>query len=79
MHDIARMGVGNGLADGDECCEQVMQEHRILVAAFAGGRLFDAYEPWAPFAMVGAAQVLIFLLAVVVRMVAPGDMPARRT
>jgi MFS family permease len=50
----------------------------ILIAAFAGGRLFDAYEPWAPFAMVGAAQVVIFLLAVVVRMVAPGDAPAKR-
>ena len=44
----------------------------ILVAAFAGGRLFDAYEPWAPFAMVGAAQVLLFLAALVIRIVAPG-------
>jgi hypothetical protein len=42
-----------------------------------GGRLFDAFEPWAPFAMVGAAQVLLFVVALVIRIVAPGDsMPA---
>ena len=49
----------------------------ILVAASAGGRLFDAYEPWAPFAMMGAAQVAIFLLALAVRIIAPGDAPAK--
>ncbi len=50
----------------------------ILVAAFVGGRLFDAIGPWAPFAMVGAAQVLIFVGAVVIRIVAPGEAPAKR-
>jgi MFS family permease len=44
----------------------------ILVAASVGGRLFDAYEPWAPFAMMGAAQVLLFVVALVIRAVAPG-------
>ena len=45
----------------------------ILFAASVGGRLFDAYEPWAPFAMMGVAQVLMFLIALVIRFVAPGD------
>jgi MFS family permease len=47
----------------------------ILFAASVGGRLFDAYEPWAPFAMMGVAQVLLFLVALVIRIVAPGDPP----
>jgi MFS family permease len=50
----------------------------ILVAAFVGGRLFDAFEPWAPFAMVGAAQVVITLVALVIRVVAPGDVRAKK-
>jgi MFS family permease len=50
----------------------------ILIAATVGGRLFDAYEPWAPFAMVGAAQVVLFVIAVVIRIVAPGDGPPKR-
>jgi MFS family permease len=49
----------------------------ILVAAFAGGRLFDAFEPWAPFAMVGAAQVVITIIALVIRIAAPGPAPTR--
>jgi MFS family permease len=49
----------------------------ILVAAALGGRLFDAFEPWAPFAMVGVAQLLIFVAAVVIRIVAPGPMRGR--
>jgi len=44
----------------------------ILVAAALGGRLFDAYGPWAPFAMVGVAQLVIFVAAVIIRIVAPG-------
>jgi MFS family permease len=48
----------------------------ILVAASAGGRLFDAYEPWAPFVMMGVAQVLIFIIALVIRIAAPGPTPA---
>jgi hypothetical protein len=49
----------------------------ILVAAFVGARPLDVSAPWAPFAMVGAAQLLIFVVAVVIRIVAPGDAPAR--
>ncbi len=45
----------------------------ILVAAALGGRLFDAYGPWAPFAMVGVAQLVIFVAAVIIRIVAPGE------
>jgi MFS family permease len=50
----------------------------ILVAAGLGGHLFDTYGPWAPFAMVGVAQLLIFAAAVVVRIVAPGELVQRR-
>jgi len=49
----------------------------ILVAAVLGGRLFDAFEPWAPFAMVGVAQLVIFAAAVVIRIVAPGELPSK--
>jgi hypothetical protein len=38
----------------------------ILVAASVGGRLFDACEPWTPRAMVGAAQALLFLAALLI-------------
>ena len=50
----------------------------ILVAASVGGRLFDAYEPWAPFAMMGVAQVVLFVIALVIRIVAPGPVPTSR-
>jgi len=46
----------------------------ILFAASVGGRLFDAYEPWAPFVMMGVAQVLLFVVALVIRLVAPGEL-----
>ncbi|MCP4926122.1 MAG: MFS transporter [Gammaproteobacteria bacterium] len=45
----------------------------ILLAFFIGGRLFDAYGPSAPFVMVGLLQVVLFFIAVAVRLVAPGN------
>jgi len=44
----------------------------ILVFTLVGGRLFDSWAPWAPFAMVGAYQVVLLIAAVIIRFVAPG-------
>ena len=44
----------------------------ILLFTVIGGRLFDAVEPWAPFVLAGAYQVILLVVAVVVRFVAPG-------
>jgi MFS family permease len=45
----------------------------ILLATSVGGQLFDAWMPSAPFVLVGIANIVVFLLAIVVRFVAPGD------
>jgi MFS family permease len=45
----------------------------IFLAFFIGGRLFDAFGPSAPFVMVGLLQVALFVAAVVVRLIAPGN------
>jgi MFS family permease len=39
----------------------------ILVFTGIGGRLFDAYGPWAPFAAVGAYQLALLCAALIVR------------
>ncbi len=44
----------------------------ILVLSFVGGRLFDAWGPWAPFVIAGSYQSILFLAAIVVRIYAPG-------
>ena len=44
----------------------------ILVITTIGGRLFDSMSPKAPFIVVGAINFLIVLLALVVRLKAPG-------
>lgn len=49
----------------------------ILLAGLVGGRLFDAVSPAAPFVMIGVMNALVMLLAIVVRMRSPGDMPVR--
>jgi MFS family permease len=46
----------------------------ILIAALLGGILFDRISPAAPFVMIGVFQAGVFLFAVAVRIVAPGDM-----
>ena len=43
----------------------------IFLAFAIGGRLFDAYGPWAPFVMVGVVQLVLFVAAVLVRLAAP--------
>jgi len=45
----------------------------IFIAFAIGGRLFDKFGPWAPFVMVGALQLVLFLLAIAVRVAAPAS------
>jgi len=44
----------------------------ILLFTVIGGRLFDSVAPWAPFVLAGAYQVILLVVAVVIRLVAPG-------
>lgn len=44
----------------------------ILIFTAGGGRLFDAWAPWAPFVIAGAYQAVLLVIAIVIRMVAPG-------
>jgi MFS family permease len=49
----------------------------ILIFTAIGGRLFDAWGPWAPFVLAGAYQAVLLLFAIIVRVMAPGhDWPA---
>ncbi len=50
----------------------------ILVFTSIGGRLFDAWGPWAPFVLVGGYQLLLLVVAIIVRRVAPGVAPVAR-
>ena len=45
----------------------------IFVAVAIGGRLFDVYGGYAPFVLVGAMNLVVALLAIVVRIKAPGN------
>lgn len=49
----------------------------IFISSGIGGRLFDSIGPHAPFVLVGAMNAGVFLLAVVVRILSPGEMPAK--
>lgn len=44
----------------------------ILIAFAVGGRLFDSMGPSAPFVMVGLLQLVLFVLAIAVRVLSPG-------
>ena len=44
----------------------------ILIFTKWGGILFDAWGPWAPFVIAGAYQAVLLVVAVAVRIVAPG-------
>jgi MFS family permease len=48
----------------------------ILIASVIGGRLFDSVGPAGPFVLVGAMNGLVLLMAIVVRIRAPGPMKA---
>ena len=47
----------------------------ILFCSFVGGYLFDAIDPRATFIMVGIINAVVCILAVLVRLKAPGRMP----
>jgi MFS family permease len=49
----------------------------ILLITFAGGRLFDAVDPRAPFVVVGSINILLFLASLYVRLRVPR--PIRRS
>lgn len=44
----------------------------ILIFSKWGGMAFDAWGPWAPFVLAGAYQSVLLVIAVVVRVAAPG-------
>jgi MFS family permease len=48
----------------------------ILIASVIGGRLFDAIGPYGPFMLVGSMNGAVLLMAIVVRIRAPGPMKA---
>lgn len=49
----------------------------IFFASGLGGRLFDSIGPAAPFALIGFLNAIVMLLAIVVRIKAPGHIPGR--
>jgi MFS family permease len=53
----------------------------ILVFTAVGGRLFDAWGPWAPFVLAGTYQALLLVVAIGVRIfrAGPDRYRARRT
>jgi predicted MFS family arabinose efflux permease len=50
----------------------------ILIASLLGGYLFDLLGPWAPFVMIGVFQACVFLFAVGVRILSPGQPDPRQ-
>lgn len=48
----------------------------ILILMVVGGRLYDAWGPWAPFVIAGFYQIFILAGAIIIRIVAPGPMIA---
>ena len=50
----------------------------ILIFTAVGGRLFDAWGPWAPFMLAGAYQSILLVIAIIIRVVAPGDVVPKR-
>jgi len=48
----------------------------ILLATGVGGQLFDAWKPAAPYILIGIANAMVCVLALGVRLLAPGDSPA---
>jgi len=50
----------------------------IFVAVAIGGRLFDVMGGYGPFVLVGAMNAVVVLIAIVVRIKSPGDMPRPR-
>jgi MFS family permease len=51
----------------------------IFIAVAVGGRLFDSVGGYAPFLLIGALNAVVVLLAIIVRIKSPGDMPGEHT
>jgi MFS family permease len=47
----------------------------IFIAVAIGGRLFDSVGGYGPFLLIGGFNAVVVLIAIVVRMKSPGDMP----
>ena len=45
----------------------------IIIFTAIGGRLFDAWGPWAPFVLAGGYQAVLLVAAIFVRVFAPGQ------
>jgi MFS family permease len=50
----------------------------ILIFTAIGGRLFDAWGPWAPFVLVGCYQAMLLIAAIIVRVTRPATQVAER-
>ena len=44
----------------------------VMIMVVVGGRLFDAWGPWAPFVIAGAYQSILLVWAIVIRILWPG-------
>jgi MFS family permease len=44
----------------------------VLFATAVGGRLFDSWAPFAPFVVMGLANLVLLVCAIIVRFKAPG-------
>ena len=49
----------------------------IFIAVAIGGVLFDSVGHYGPFVLIGALNAFVALLAIIVRILSPGDMPDR--
>jgi len=49
----------------------------IFISSGIGGRLFDTVGPSAPFVLIGGMNGVVFLLAILVRIYSPGEMPGK--
>jgi predicted MFS family arabinose efflux permease len=49
----------------------------IFVSVAIGGRLFDSVGGFAPFVLIGALNAVVAVLAILVRVMSPGDMRVR--
>ncbi len=47
----------------------------IMIFTKGGGVWFDVIGPWAPFVIIGVVQIVLLLVAVLIRVVAPGRTP----
>jgi len=50
----------------------------IFIAVAVGGRLFDSIGHYAPFVLIGGMNAVVVLLAIIVRILSPGDMRGSR-